>query len=148
MGSIHIYDVAKFFLQKGGPIISMKLQKIVYYAQAWSLVLRGKALFPERILAWSYGPIIYELYEQHKHNFVVTYLKYGDPTRLHDDEKAFLEKIYAYYSKFSYSELSQMTHSEDPWITAYRNTMHEEGSSSVISLESMEEFYSKKIHPF
>mgnify|MGYP001247259517 CR=1 FL=1 len=35
---VSVFDVASYILQKQGPMTTMKLQKLVYYCQAWSLV--------------------------------------------------------------------------------------------------------------
>ena len=51
---------------------AMKLQKLIYYSQAWSLVWDDEPLFPERIEAWINGPVVPELYERHKGEFKVT----------------------------------------------------------------------------
>jgi uncharacterized phage-associated protein len=62
--SCHV--VADYYLVRldptaGDSISNLKLQKLCYYAQAWSLALRGKPLFPERIEAWAQGPVVPEL---------------------------------------------------------------------------------------
>ena len=58
--------VADYFLYKANkekkPITNKKLQKLVYYAQAWSLVLNNKKLFSEPIEAWVHGPAVRSLY--------------------------------------------------------------------------------------
>lgn len=46
-----VNDVAAYILEHAGPLTAMKLQKLVYYSQAWQLVWEDKALFPERIEA-------------------------------------------------------------------------------------------------
>src|SRR5689334_14747494 len=63
--------VADFFLLQvddlaGDTISNLKLQKLCYYAQAWSLALDGKPLFGERIEAWAHGPAIPALYGRFK----------------------------------------------------------------------------------
>ncbi|MGW0920666.1 Panacea domain-containing protein [Streptomyces sp. NPDC002755] len=45
---------------------AMKLQKLVYYCQAWHLVWEGRALFPEAIRAWASGPVCPAVYELHQ----------------------------------------------------------------------------------
>lgn len=60
---VSAHDVAAYMLRKHGPMSAMKLQKLVYYAQAWSLVWEDRPLFPERIEAWANGPVIPELYQ-------------------------------------------------------------------------------------
>lgn len=60
---VNVYDVAEFILRKFGSMTAMKLQKLVYYCQAWSLVWDEKPLFPERIEAWANGPVVRELFD-------------------------------------------------------------------------------------
>ena len=62
----NVFDVAEYILSQTGTISAMKLQKLIYYCQAWSLVWDDKKLFPEKIEAWISGPVIRDLYEKHK----------------------------------------------------------------------------------
>ena len=48
-----------------------KLQKLCYYAQAWSLAWTEKSLFDEDFEAWANGPVCRELFYAHKGTFVV-----------------------------------------------------------------------------
>ena len=59
-------DVAAAILKRTGPIPAMKLQKLVYYSQAWSLVWDDRPLFKDRIEAWANGPVIPNLYRAHR----------------------------------------------------------------------------------
>ena len=61
-----VFDVAKYVLKKTGQITTMKLQKLVYYCQAWSLAWDGKPLFPEEFKAWANGPVCQELFVKHR----------------------------------------------------------------------------------
>ena len=61
--TLSCYDVAQYFLAKadedaGDLMSNLKLQKLVYYAQGFALVLLEKPLFPERIEAWIHGPVV------------------------------------------------------------------------------------------
>lgn len=63
--------VAKYFLSKveediGDGISNLKLQKLVYYAQAYHLAMYGEPLFGERVEAWEHGPVVPELYREYK----------------------------------------------------------------------------------
>jgi uncharacterized phage-associated protein len=60
---VSVLDIAEFILLKLGPMPSMKLQKLVYYCQAWSLVWDDRALFKEKIRAKNNGPVCPILYE-------------------------------------------------------------------------------------
>ena len=52
-----IFDVAAYVLDKLGVMTTMKLEKLCYYSQAWSLVWDERRLFPERFEAWANGPV-------------------------------------------------------------------------------------------
>ena len=76
----NVKDVAAYILEKLGEITAMKLQKLAYYSQAWSLVWDEKLLFPERIEAWANGPVVPDLYEAHKGVFKLSKLSCGNPS--------------------------------------------------------------------
>jgi uncharacterized phage-associated protein len=59
MASAH--DVAAYILSRQGRMTAMKLQKLVYYSQAWSVVWDERPLFPEKIEAWANGPVVRDL---------------------------------------------------------------------------------------
>ena len=40
-----VFDVAAYILHRAGTMTAMKLQKLVFYSQAWSLVWDEKPLF-------------------------------------------------------------------------------------------------------
>lgn len=68
-------DIANWFLgaidrDAGDAITHLKLQKLVYYAQAWSLALpaRGVPLFDEEMQAWAHGPVAESLFQEHRGN--------------------------------------------------------------------------------
>ena len=67
----NVFTVAKYILQQKGAMSSMKLQKLCYYAQAWSLVWDDAPLFDEDFQAWRNGPVCYELYNLHRGQFSV-----------------------------------------------------------------------------
>lgn len=139
MASVH--DVAAYILQKQGAMTAMKLQKLVYYAQAWSLARRGRPLFDEEVQAWAYGPVVYELYKQHRGEFIVARIP-GFPELLGPDERASIDRVLESYGKLDGLELSKRTHSEEPWLEARGNLAGGQPSARIISKESMRRFYS------
>jgi len=82
--SAGVLDVATYILGKHGPMTHMKLQRLVYYSQAWHLAWDGVPLFPERIEAWANGPVVPVLYEALKGEFLVDAQMLAD--RLTDPE--------------------------------------------------------------
>jgi uncharacterized phage-associated protein len=79
-----VFDVAKYILEKQGQMTTMKLQKLVYYSLAWSLVWDEKPLFTETVKAWANGPVVPDLYGKHKGMYYVEakHLDAGDSSKL------------------------------------------------------------------
>ena len=67
---LNCFDIADYFVrlanETGDYISNLKLQKLVYYAQAWYLAISDEALFEEDFEAWVHGPVIPELYQEYK----------------------------------------------------------------------------------
>jgi uncharacterized phage-associated protein len=139
MPSVH--DVAAYILKQRGTMTAMKLQKLVYYSQAWSLVWDEEPLFPERIEAWANGPVVYELYERHRGCFKVSEWN-GDPDALGDEQKKTVDSVLKFYGKMPSQELSNLTHQEDPWKNARKGMGTYTRGNSEITLSSMAEYYS------
>ena len=57
-----VFDTAKYIVDKCGEIDTWKLQKLVYYFQAWSLVWDERPLFDAKIEAWENGPVCPDLF--------------------------------------------------------------------------------------
>lgn len=136
-------DVAKYILEKTGPISTMKLQKLVYYAQAWSLVWDDAPLFDDHIEAWANGPVITSLFEAHKGRYAVSakFFKNADVSRLNASQEDAIDRVVEFYGKKSAQWLSDLTHSEAPWVEARRGIPEGERGNSKITLESMAEYY-------
>lgn len=136
------HDVAAYILRRRSPISAMKLQKLVYYAQAWSLVWDDRRLFPERIEAWANGPVVRDLYERHRGQFELSEWPCGDPDALDEDAKDTIDAVLEYYGPKSAQWLSDLTHREKPWREARQGIPDGERAASEISLATMMEYYS------
>jgi uncharacterized phage-associated protein len=137
----NVHDVAAYILQRfGGAMTCMKLEKLAYYSQAWSLVWDEEPIFKERIEAWVNGPVAPDLYAHHRGQFKVASWA-GDPNKLEQKQKETVDAVIGFYGKRSSMELSQMTHQEDPWIKARLGLAPAERGNREISLGSMAEYY-------
>lgn len=74
----NVFDVAAYILEKEGEMTTMKLQKLCYYAQAWSLAWEGRPLFDEDFQAWANGPVCRELYNKHAGYFEIKDMHFFD----------------------------------------------------------------------
>jgi uncharacterized phage-associated protein len=135
------HDVAKYILEKHGPMSAMKLEKLVYYSQAWSLVWDERPMFMERIEAWIGGPVVPMLYDVHKGQYDISSWKYGDTDYLDQDAKDTIDAILRDYGVRTAKALSDLTHSEDPWINARAGLAPSERGCAEITRDSMQEYY-------
>lgn len=113
-----VLDVAAYILRKQGRMSTWKLQKLVYYSQAWFLVWEDTPLFEEPIQAWANGPVVRELYEKHAGKFQIAALPEGDPNALSADQKTCIDVVLNDYGHRSGQWLSELAHMEAPWKDA------------------------------
>ncbi|WP_373325600.1 Panacea domain-containing protein [Sporomusa paucivorans] len=153
MAKASVYDIVAFFLalaqDVGESITHMKLQKLLYYSQAWHIAMYGESLFDNKIEAWKLGPVCPEVYKEYK-QFGSSSIPFpGDcpemegclpivEKRLDIGLVTFLRKIADDYMSYSAYELSSMTHNEQPWIDA--NIRQEE-----ITFDAMRAYYGELV---
>ncbi|MBV7292379.1 Panacea domain-containing protein [Corynebacterium sp. TAE3-ERU16] len=139
-----VNDVARYILERQDvPVSTMKLQKLVYYSQAWSLVWDERPLFHERIEAWANGPVTRELYRQHRRQFTADVDMFdGDSNRLTSDERETIDAVLDAYGHLSGQQLSDLSHSERPWRDARGDIPNGDPSTNEVSQEVMQDFYS------
>ncbi len=135
------HDVAAYILEKHGPMTAMKLEKLVYYSQAWSLVWDDAPLFAETIEAWANGPVVRALYEEHRGQFNVAAWPKGNSAALTSEERATVDAVLNFYGDKSSQWLSELTHSEAPWIDARQGLGPTERGAREISFAAMAEYY-------
>jgi uncharacterized phage-associated protein len=138
-----VFDVAQYILRKQGGMTTMKLQKLVYYAQAWSLVWDEEPLFDQPIEAWSNGPVVRELFDAHRGMFMV---REGDIQRgnWHDlthEQKATIRAVLHAYGGRSSQWLSDLTHREPPWRDARAELPDGVRGNRVITHGEMADYY-------
>lgn len=138
-------DVAEYILRRTGPISTMKLQKLVYYCQGWSLVWDEAQLFYEDVEAWRNGPVIRELFNYHRGWFDIAHVMTGNPELLSDAQKATIDAVLDFYGDKSAQYLIELSHSEAPWQEARRGLSESDRGTRTISLESMADYYSSLI---
>lgn len=137
-----VFDVATYILAKARPMTAMKLQKLVYYAQAWSLVWDEKPLFRNAIEAWANGPVVRALYAVHRKKFKVNRQDFsGDPKNLTPEEKETVDAVISFYGGKSSQWLSDLTHAEAPWREARSGLKPGQRGRVIITHAAMHEYY-------
>ena len=126
----------------GGDVTALKLQKLLYYVQAWGLVdARFAPFVDEAFVKWKHGPVVPAVYHHIKHNGAgVLQPMTPDPRFVPSGDRAALaEAIVSAYTPLSAGELSARTHREAPWRDA--------ADGVEISRASMRQFYDEQ-QPF
>jgi uncharacterized phage-associated protein len=133
--------------EESDPLTPFRLQKLLYYAQAWSLVLRETELFPEEIRAWKNGPVVEEVYHSLPDGSCAScvpenaFASAPDPD---PEDTAFLKSFWEAYSGYSASQLSRMTHAEMPWQKVWQERPN---MNAPIPVEDIEEYFSRQTVP-
>ena len=152
MSNKKVIQVANFFITKAKEdreeITNKKIQKLLYYAQAWSVTLRNKKIFSNNIQAWVHGPAVTVVYDKFSKYGMKDLTKYYDEENLEiksltADDIVLLEEIWDVYGKYSANDLEVMSHSEQPWQNARKGLEPYEPSTHVISTTSMKAHYGK-----
>jgi uncharacterized phage-associated protein len=135
-----IHDVAAYMIDHfDSGISTMKLQKLCYMAQGWSLALADQPLFTEDFQAWRNGPVSYTLFNEHRGEFSRQSWPAGDGSRLTERERIICDAVLANYGALSGLELSELTHQPGtPWSETRRaQGVREGGSSSAVISQGM-----------
>lgn len=146
---MRILDAARYFIGLSKPgtkyeITPKKLQKILFYAQAWYLVKKGEPLFPDSTFeAWSHGPVNHLVYDSYKafryHPIIDSNL---EQPCLEEGEKEYLNTIWEIYGSYSADQLEELTHNEGPWLEARNGLPDSAYSNEIITSESIVAYYS------
>lgn len=142
-------SVARWFInnvdrEAGEAITSLKLQKLVYYAQAWYLANFDRPLFKDDFEAWAHGPVHPGLYHSYKH-FGWDALPPQDGALPPVALREFLRKIYESYGQLGAKRLERLTHQELPWKEARSGLSPEAASNNRILKLTMRNFYAEQI---
>ncbi len=146
-------QVADYFLllvdeDAGDNMTNLRLQKLVYYAQAWHLALTGKPLFAEDFEAWVHGPVSYGLWNKYREYRWNPLPKPSGPIVEMDDETLdILNEVWDAYGQFSAKRLEELTHTEAPWVNARkrRNCGPGDACREIITKDEMRDYYSQKV---
>lgn len=148
VGQPTVFDVANYFLRKvdigaGSAITPLKLQKLVYYAQAWSLALDNIRLFDGVFQAWVHGPVNVELYNKYER---YRWDSIEPPTDVSfdmftDQQISLMDEVWEAYGKYDGKYLEDLTHQEVPWLKAREGLLPGERCDRIINENLMKEYY-------
>lgn len=118
-------------------INNLQLQKLLYYTQAAFLVKVNRPAFRDDIVAWKYGPVVKDIYQEYKCNSnrpIYDYIPYDG--LIADDHTDLINEIILAKSDYSAFELVEQTHEELPWLNTYMN--------EIISINKIKAYFKDK----
>jgi uncharacterized phage-associated protein len=146
-------EVANWFIdqfdrESGGLITHLKVQKLLYFAEAWCQALLDRELFEESMEAWAHGPVVREVFD--------VYRDYGwEPLTASDeiiefdsDVEDVLNQVLDVYGEVSAKTLEKMTHKDKPWLDARGDLGPEERCTSILPKESIKTYFIEKYQLF
>jgi uncharacterized phage-associated protein len=126
-------------------VSNLKLQKLLYYCEAWWLAFYGKSLFNEPIEAWVHGPVVPCVFREYKD---YKWSSIGAAKAPASTDKEVLEHVNAVldaYGDFEASALTRLTHGERPWMEARSGLEPDMPSNRAISRATMTKYFASKI---
>lgn len=151
-------ELAKLILAKQGAMTHLKLQKLLYYVEAWHLVHFKESIVSDKFKAWMHGPVSTKVWHAFKdsrsplNSDVSISIKEAREIKakakavLKPDQLSLIDDVLKEYGKLTAYELEGLTHSELPWIEARRGLPPDESSSSEISKVTMLKFYRHRLY--
>lgn len=139
-----VIHVARFILDEVGREMStMKLQKLCYFAQGWTLAwTNGLPLFSEDFEAWRKGPVCRDLWKAHSRRFSVSADDLlGERVPLERWQANAARAAIEPYKHLSGVQLSTLTHKAGPWVDARVGLGEEAPSTKVISKDSIQRYF-------
>ncbi|MBJ7533779.1 DUF4065 domain-containing protein [Rhodomicrobium vannielii ATCC 17100] len=142
--------LAKWFINNtdrdsGDVITHLKLQKLVYYAQAWHLANFNRPIFDEDMQAWTHGPVVPSLWKEYKDkgwDAIPPEPKFNLKNKRLNE---FLMEINRKYGYYSAKKLEHLTHREDPWKQTRGNIPLEAKCTNPIDKILIRDYYAARI---
>jgi uncharacterized phage-associated protein len=142
-------DVADYIIwsshESGSFISNLKLQKLLYYIQAWHLAVFQRPLFSEKFQAWIRGPAIPEIYQRYQSYSWRNIDEEVKPPDLDPRIVEFLEEVLVEYAILDARHLEILVCREDPWLEARKGTPELEPSTATIDEETMGAYYRQRL---
>lgn len=145
--SYKVLDVCKYVIdysnEKEYGISNLKLQKILYFIQAYFLIKQpSRCCFDDKIEAWDFGPVVPKAYRKYKQfgssdiPTIIDFEKSDSNDCITGDDKNLIKTVIDKFADYSATDLVGLTHNQSPWIDAYIPHMNRE-----ITPEAIKEYF-------
>lgn len=141
--SYKVLDVCKYVIdysnKKEYGISNLKLQKILYFIQAYFLIKQpSRCCFDDKIEAWNFGPVVPKVYRKYKQfgssdiPTIIDCEKSDSNNCITSDDKNLIKTVIDKFEDYSSTDLVDLTHKQSPWIDAYISHMNREITTEAI----------------
>lgn len=156
--TIDSFCLSQYILSKAGAMNHLKLQKLLYYIEAYHLAyFDGKSLIKDEFEAWVHGPVSRKIWNKYKSianvydevNLTATEKKAVDTvvkSSLAPEQLDFVNDILAEFGGKSSYYLECLTHDELPWLKARKGYDVADKCEKIISKKDMKTFYYNKLY--
>nr|WP_297936999.1 type II toxin-antitoxin system antitoxin SocA domain-containing protein [uncultured Lachnoclostridium sp.] len=158
----HVLDICRYVIKYSNEhnygISNLKLQKVLYFIQAYFLITKKDhtPCFDEKIEAWNFGPVVPEAYYEYKQygsgdiptkesyivfdeNNLWNSKRIGfEDTTIADEDKILIDKVIDKFADYSVTDLVSLTHRQSPWIDAYIPYQYNE-----ITINAIREYFDR-----
>lgn len=152
-----VYDVlniCRYIINYSDGVSNLKLQKLLYFIQAYFLITKGEPCFYDDIEAWDFGPVIPKAYCEYKQfgcgdiPSIKSFIQIDenniwdskrilyDDSVIEKDDKKRINAVVDLFADYSATNLVELTHKQAPWTNAYVPHMN-----NVITLSSIKEYF-------
>lgn len=91
---------------------SIRLQKLVYFVQAWHLAWTGRGIFDEPFEAWPNGPVVRSVFRDNR------YAELPTDVVLDEETKVIVDAVLDHYKSRDLDTLIALSHADAPWLEA------------------------------
>ncbi|MBP7461003.1 MAG: DUF4065 domain-containing protein [Candidatus Delongbacteria bacterium] len=151
--------LAEYILGKIGDMPHFKLQKLLYYVNAWHLANFDEPLFDEEFEAWVHGPVLRSVWNEYKD--VLGLMTVNNVVCVSEDIKAkvdqsikrlllpdqieLIDDVLDEYGVETAYRLECYTHSETPWREARKGLGPTDVCTGHISTATTREYYKERL---
>lgn len=115
--SERLKGICSLLLRLDPTMSNLKLQKLLYFIQASSLIYLGEPAFVDKIEAWQYGPVVPSAYDEYRFNFEkLIKHKEIENNNLYE----LIHIIYKHLGKYSSYDLVNLTQSYSSWENTWK----------------------------
>lgn len=139
-----VQEIANWFLNKES-MSHKKLEKLIYFAYSYTLVILNQKLFDDEFYAYVHGPIVKAIYNQYQDYGLSEIGKINIKPKFDNDTEDALEQVWQVYGKYDGIELESIVRQTTPWQKARQGISNLDSRGYKISQQDIVAYFSTKI---